>query len=75
MKAYFSSRSVWQWTPFPIQLPILREKWLKRQAFPPEINVLLSLGLGITATKVAGKYITVSKADRLRIDRWKYRVY
>jgi hypothetical protein len=50
-------------------------KVAEKAGLPPEINVLLSLGLGITATKVAGKYITVSKADRLRIDRWKYRVY
>ena len=32
-------------------------KFGEQEGLPPEINILLSLGIGITATKVAGKYL------------------
>ena len=32
-------------------------KLAEHEGLPPEINILLSLGIGITATKVAGKYL------------------
>ena len=32
-------------------------KLAEHEGLPPEINILLSLGIGITVTKVAGKYI------------------
>ena len=32
-------------------------KSAEHEGLPPEINILLSLGIGITATKVAGKYL------------------
>ncbi len=32
-------------------------KLAEQKGLPPEINILLSLGIGITVTKVAGKYI------------------
>ena len=32
-------------------------KLAEHEGLPPEINILLSLGIGITVTKVAGKYL------------------
>ena len=32
-------------------------KLAEQEGLPPEINILLSLGIGITVTKVAGKYL------------------
>ena len=43
-------------------------KLAEHEGLPPEINILLSLGIGITATKVAGKYLLKDSAGKILIN-------